>query len=277
MRSRLSLAASATIVVAVVGLLVACGVGSPLGSVCDVRAEESKVPIDPEQVANAATIAAVGIRQQVPDQAVVVALATALQESKLRNLSEGDRDSVGLFQQRPSQGWGTPDQLQDPRYAAGRFYEHLLRVDGWQDLSVTDAAQAVQRSAHPQAYQKWADEADILARAFVGSESSAVACSLPDKPAKSGDAAAEGVATALRLDWGDVSSAPLRDRAGLTVAVSDQRTGWQYTHWLVAQADRLGVRRVEFAGQQWSADKGDWKKAGRASVRQVIAETDTGA
>ncbi|WP_239153470.1 M23 family metallopeptidase [Virgisporangium aliadipatigenens] len=113
------------------------------------------------QVANAATIVAVGARLGVPSRGRVVAVATAMQESSLTNLSGGDRDSLGLFQQRPSQGWGTPEQILDPEYASQQFYRHLLAVPGWQDMSVNDAAQAVQRSATPNAFGKW--EADAVA------------------------------------------------------------------------------------------------------------------
>ncbi|MET7752364.1 C40 family peptidase [Micromonospora sp. NPDC005367] len=121
-----------------------------------------------EQVANAATIVAVGTQLQVPPRGWVIALATALQESRLRNLPAGDRDSIGLFQQRPSQGWGTPVQLRDPRYAAGKFYQALLAVDGWQAMALTDAAQAVQRSAYPGAYAGWEDDAIALVRVLIG-------------------------------------------------------------------------------------------------------------
>ncbi|MGR6319972.1 C40 family peptidase [Micromonospora soli] len=121
-----------------------------------------------DQVANAAVIVAVGADLKVPPRGWVVALATAMQESTLRNLPGGDRDSVGLFQQRPSQGWGTPAQLRDPRYAAGRFYQALLAVDGWQAMALTDAAQAVQRSAYPGAYARWEDDAIALVRVLTG-------------------------------------------------------------------------------------------------------------
>ncbi|WKU03426.1 C40 family peptidase [Micromonospora sp. HUAS LYJ1] len=121
-----------------------------------------------EQTTNAAVIVAVGAERDVPPRGWVIALATAMQESTLRNLPGGDRDSVGLFQQRPSQGWGTPAQLQDPRYAAGRFYTALLAVDGWQAMTLTDAAQAVQRSAFPGAYAKWEDDAIALVRVLTG-------------------------------------------------------------------------------------------------------------
>ncbi|WP_238447373.1 C40 family peptidase [Micromonospora sp. 4G55] len=121
-----------------------------------------------EQTAHAAVIVAVGADLKVPPRGWIIALATAMQESTLRNLPGGDHDSVGLFQQRPSQGWGTPTELRDPRYAASRFYQALLAVDGWQAMALTDAAQAVQRSAYPGAYAKWEHEAIALVRVLTG-------------------------------------------------------------------------------------------------------------
>jgi hypothetical protein len=121
-----------------------------------------------DQTGNAAVIVAVGVDLKVPPRGWVIALATAMQESTLRNLPGGDRDSVGLFQQRPSQGWGTPGQLRDPRYAAEKFYRTLLAVDGWQAMALTDAAQAVQRSAYPGAYAKWENDAIALVRVLTG-------------------------------------------------------------------------------------------------------------
>jgi cell wall-associated NlpC family hydrolase len=121
-----------------------------------------------EQVANAGIIAAVGAQQRVPVAGQLIAIATAMQESSLRNLPGGDRDSIGLFQQRPSQGWGSPQQLRDPVYAARAFYQRLLDVPGWQTMPLTDATQAVQLSAHPTAYAKWTNDARQLLDA-VGS------------------------------------------------------------------------------------------------------------
>src|SRR5438309_12124922 len=106
----------------------------------------------PDQMANAATIVAIGKQLSVPPQGWVVAIAAALQESGLVNLDHGDRDSLGLFQQRPSQGWGSPAQIMNPSYTATQFYRHLLAVPGWQQMSVNDAAQAVERSGFPDAY-----------------------------------------------------------------------------------------------------------------------------
>ncbi|SDS56545.1 peptidase M23 [Actinoplanes derwentensis] len=115
-----------------------------------------------EQVANARIIVTIGTERRVPVQGQVVAVATALQESTLRNLRGGDRDSIGLFQQRPSQGWGTPKQLRDPAYQTGKFYDKLLKIRNWEKMRLTEAAQAVQISAFPEAYAKHSDTATRL-------------------------------------------------------------------------------------------------------------------
>ena len=120
------------------------------------------------QLGNSQVIAQVGVEMNVPMPGETIAIATALQESDLQNLDYGDRDSLGLFQQRPSQGWGTPAQIMNPSYAAGQFYKQLLRIPGWRSMPTTQAAQAVQRSAFPDAYAKWQDEAQTLAAQFTG-------------------------------------------------------------------------------------------------------------
>ena len=138
--------------------LLAAGGSAPAGLSVD------GVALDAEQLANAAVIAATGRQLGIGEHGVVVALATAAQESRLRNLDYGDADSVGLFQQRPSQGWGQVSELMRPDYAATKFYEALARVPGWEQLPVTEAAQAVQRSAFPTAYARW----ETLAAALAG-------------------------------------------------------------------------------------------------------------
>jgi hypothetical protein len=120
----------------------------------------------PSQVGLAATIVTVGARLGVPTRGWVIGIAVALQESDLSNPWEGDRDSVGLLQQRPSQGWGTPQQLHDPVYASRKFFAALLAVPSWQQLPLTDVAQAVQHSAYPDAYTKWEPDATMLATAL---------------------------------------------------------------------------------------------------------------
>ncbi|MFF8866002.1 C40 family peptidase [Streptomyces sp. NPDC015139] len=120
-----------------------------------------------EQIPNAKTIQATGVAMKVPARGQVVALATALQESGLRNLDYGDRDSLGLFQQRPSQGWGTAQEVRDPVHASTKFYEALLKVPGWQSMTVGQAAQAVQQSGFPDAYAKWEPLATALQKAIT--------------------------------------------------------------------------------------------------------------
>ncbi len=241
-----------------------------LGPECTVRAD-GQVTLDAVQMANAATISAIGVRRKMPERAVVVALATALQESKLENLDNGDRDSVGLFQQRPSQGWGTPEEIQDPRYAARKFYAGLKKVRGWEEMRVTDAAQKVQRSAFPEAYEKWADEAEVLARALTGRATGAVECSVPSEPALRGVAAAAELTEALRLDWGvkAVTEAEIR------VTVDDPAKGWRYAHWLVSHARTTGLERVRFADLEWNAPDGKWQPVTgdrRVGPGTVVAE-----
>lgn len=119
--------------------------------------------LDAAQLGNARTIMTVGLDLGLPTRGLVIALATAMQESTLRNLSYGDRDSVGLFQQRPSSGWGSVAELTTPEIAARKFYAALVEVPGWQGLPLTVAAQRVQRSAFPLAYAKW----EALATALV--------------------------------------------------------------------------------------------------------------
>ncbi|MEV5542027.1 M23 family metallopeptidase [Saccharopolyspora shandongensis] len=119
----------------------------------------------PDQITNAATIVAVGKQMNVPERGWVIALAAAMQESRLRNLDHGDRDSLGLFQQRPSQGWGTADQVMNTTYSTTQFYRHLLEVPGWQQMTINDAAQAVQRSGYPLEYAQH----EPAARQLLGS------------------------------------------------------------------------------------------------------------
>ena len=274
------------VVVALVALSVVAGLGAfvvfqlsnvhiPfLTDTCRVYAVEEVVRVEPDQLTHAATIAAVGVQRQLPERAVTIALATALQESKLRNLEAGDRDSIGLFQQRPSQGWGTPGQLRDPRYAAGEFYTHLTRVNGWQQMRLTDAAQAVQRSGHPELYQKWEEEAHALAAAFLGTEVGAVTCQLRERIELSGDRAAQALVAELGADLGKLSVASGRsDNAPLLkVAVGgggNSTLGWRAAHWFVAKSHEYGVQRVAHAGKVWTADSGRWKDDAKATDAQV--------
>lgn len=175
------------LVVAVLGAAFLC-VGGLIGlagsaSACAPRVDPSATatgaltptPVsgyDRDQLTNAAIIVAVGAGRGIPPRGLVIAVATALQESSLRNLGHqgeaNDHDSLGLFQQRPSQGWGTPEQIMDPVYASNKFYDKLLTIPGWQLLPLTEAAQAVQVSAYGEAYAKWEPDATALVAFTVG-------------------------------------------------------------------------------------------------------------
>src|SRR3954464_11196931 len=118
------------------------GVGTFVGrEICTIEGPDSSFELDAEQVQHASTIAAVGLRDGLPKRAVTVGLATAMQESKLHKLESGDHDSAGLFQQRPSQGWGSFDQVTDPVHASQAFFAALLSVQRWQHMPITEAAQ----------------------------------------------------------------------------------------------------------------------------------------
>ncbi|MEU5531635.1 hypothetical protein ABZ744_32335 [Micromonospora chersina] len=133
-----------------------------------VQGAQSKIDLNDEQTANAKAIIAATKKAGLPERAAVVSIATSLQESKLENLGHlgdaNDHDSLGLFQQRPSSGWGTPEQITDPEYSTLAFLKGLKQVDGWQDMPLTEAAQTVQVSAYPDAYAQWEQQAaDIVA------------------------------------------------------------------------------------------------------------------
>src|SRR5690606_21975921 len=140
-----------TVVAVVLALRVFTATDSGTGR-CTAPLEDETLGLAPDQADNAALMGAVALRRELPARAVTIAIATAMQESRLRNIDYGDRDSVGLFQQRPSQGWGTEEQVMDPVYSTNAFYDALVRVEGYQDMAITEAAQAVQRSGFPDAY-----------------------------------------------------------------------------------------------------------------------------
>jgi hypothetical protein len=134
-----------------------------------VQGAQSRIDLNDEQTANVKAIIAATKKAGLPERAAVISIATALQESKLENLGHlgdaNDHDSLGLFQQRPSSGWGSPEQITDPEYATLAFEKGLKQVDGWQDMPLTEAAQTVQVSAYPDAYAQWEQQAaDLVAQ-----------------------------------------------------------------------------------------------------------------
>jgi len=250
-----------------------------LGRGCTVRAGGQELSLDLPQAANASTITAVAISRGLPEQALTIALATSMQESDLQNLSHGDRDSMGLFQQRPSQGWGTAAQIMDPVHASNAFFDALLKVPGYQQLPVTVAAQQVQRSGFPDAYAKHAAEAALLASALGGTQSDALSCTAGfDAPPVTGGATA-AVRERLTKEFGSqvapraaaavrTVAVPTTDSGGSRTAAQEQQRGWVLAQWAVAHAQDLKIAKVTFGDDQWSAaDSGDgWRKSDTRTV-----------
>jgi hypothetical protein len=215
----------------------------------------------PEQMDNAATIAGVGRRLGAPDRAVTIALATSIQESRLANLSGGDRDSVGLFQQRPSQGWGTEAELTDTVTSTTKFYDALFATPGWESMDVTQAAQRVQRSGYPEAYADHEPEARTLALAFLGQAPGGLTCTDLDVSAAPQE-------TVVRLATAELGTARLSGR-------QSPQAGWAIASWLVGHATRLGLDRVSFDGRTWTAASGTWTATGPADATLALHRAGT--
>jgi murein DD-endopeptidase MepM/ murein hydrolase activator NlpD len=188
-----------------------CGQGGPIA----LNAKLPKVQqYGAEQVRNAAVIINVGAKLKMPPRAWVIAVATSMQESRLVNLgdlgSRNDHDSLGLFQQRPSSGWGTPAQIRNPEYAATKFYQKLKTVKGWQNKSLTRAAQAVQISAYPDAYAKHEPAATEIVNMLAHGAANAVGNSLSMSCATAGQIAASGWTIPVKAEVGSGFRSPER-------------------------------------------------------------------
>ena len=246
---------------------------------CTAEVDGHSVDIDLEQAENAALITAISIERGLPARAASIALATAFQESKLYNIDYGDRDSVGLFQQRPSQGWGSVEQLTDPVFAANAFYDALVKVDGYREMEITEAAQEVQRSAYPDAYADHEDDGRALASALTGNSPGTMWCDVDGDADESPDALEESglVARAdvVRRDLeerfgtlslggfepGGVSSGHMEGSAhyeGRAIDVfvrpinaQNTQRGWALATYLVANADRLDIGTIIFDDRIW--------------------------
>jgi hypothetical protein len=248
---------------------------------CTAEVDGHTDDVDREQAENAALITAVSIQRGMPARAASIALATAFQESKLYNIDYGDRDSVGLFQQRPSQGWGSVAQLKDPVFATNAFYDALTKIDGYREMEITEAAQAVQRSAYPDAYADHEEDGRALASALTGNSPRALWCDVRGDAEEDSDgldasglvARAAVVRADLEARFGSLSlggfepegvssghmegSAHYEGRAidifYRPVSAENRQRGWAMASYLVANADRLDVRTLIFDGRIWHA------------------------
>ncbi|RLV50829.1 hypothetical protein D9V37_02405 [Nocardioides mangrovicus] len=242
------------VIVATVSVALYRGVGAVTGRQrCSATVGGHTVHLSPDQARNATLIAAIGVRRGLPARAVSIAFATAYQESKLQNLDHGDRDSLGLFQQRPSQGWGTAAQVRDPYYATNKFYDALAKVDGFETMRITEAAQRVQRSGFPEAYEPHAEDARALASALTGYSPGGRFSCVVDSPDGHGTAAA--TVTDLERAFGSLrTTGTVRDLVlDVGTGPAARRRGWSVAQYLVAHASTLQVATVSFNGRQWQA------------------------
>jgi hypothetical protein len=269
------------------------------GPECTVPGDSANPAVSPTveltvvQLQHASTINAVGLARAIPERGRIIAVATAYQESSLRNRPNGDRDSVGLFQQRPSQGWGTVEQIMDPVYAAGKFYDALLEVQDWQDMSLTDAAQAVQYSGFPDAYAKWEPQATTLVRGLSGGAELTLNCAagarqptseIPARPAPAGsDNAAPELTAALaaaQAELGGLTVDSVADdglSATVTASVSGldpAAAGRAMAAWAVAHATSMLITDVAVQDRRWTDH--EWQSApaisAPAQVQLTVAE-----
>ncbi|MEY9843963.1 heavy metal transporter [Streptacidiphilus sp. MAP5-3] len=268
----------------------------PLSEGCQADTPDGIVQLDLDQMENASTIAAVATARNLPERAVTISLATAMQESQLVNLNGGDRDSIGLFQQRPSQGWGTPQQIADPVYATNRFLDKLVQIPGYAQLPLTQAAQDVQHSAYPDAYAQHEADATTLSGALTGRVQAGLSCTVDGVGAASAGTGTSDVSAALSKDFGHVvsttplgaagasssdssgasPSGPTQDRLDVQVHGGAYPTehGWAVAQWAVAHAKDLHITGVTYAGKAWTADASDkgWVAAdGSASASAAPA------
>ena len=238
------------------------------GPRCQATATGTSVDFDPSQTAYAATIVAIAEKRGLPARAGTIAIATAIQESKLRNLTYGDRDSVGLFQQRPSQGWGTEKQILDPVYATNKFYDALVKVDGYEQMRITEIAQEVQRSAYPEAYADHELEGRLMASTLSGHSPGGLGCRLDDATAGQ----PSELRAALSKELGVSSS--VKGRV-VTVRATSERRAWSAGSFAVAKAAQYGATRVRVGSKEWTrtrdTDGWTWQsvKGGSASTVTV--------
>jgi hypothetical protein len=215
---------------------------------CVATANGRSVVLDLEQARLTSIVVGLSVRRGLAPRAASIAMATVYQETGIRNLDYGDRDSVGLFQQRPSQGWGTAEQLQDPYYATRKFYEALVKVKGWETGDINDVAQRVQRSGYPEAYRDHEADGRVLASVFTGSSPGGLTCL--ERAGRAGNA--DGLVASLEKSLGPVDSAA--DGATVTLDVGRKRLAWAYAHSALANAARYGVTAVTVGDQAWQTD-----------------------
>lgn len=220
---------------------------------CTIKVGNLESQIDLEQAQWSSLMAAIGIRRGLPPRATTIAIATAFQESKVHNLDYGDLDSLGLFQQRPSQGWGTATQILEPIYSIGKFYDALVKIKGYASMEITVAAQKVQRSAYAGAYAQHEDYARALASALTGYSPARFSCQVTDR----GKGSIASIDKDVQSAFGRLDSYRGKDRVSFPMhgtKANKRARGWALAHYLVANAAHLKIAGITFDGHAWNVD-----------------------
>lgn len=220
----------------------------PPSQQCIVTVNGTSASLDLEQSGNAAIIVAESIRRGLPPRAASIALATAMQESGLRNLDHGDRDSVGLFQQRPSQGWGSVSDLMNPWYSSGKFYDAMVKVPDWQTDAINDVAQKVQRSGVPDGYRKHETNARAFASSLTGQSPASLSC--VNRATTPGNVKA--VSSLLAQAFG--AAALTANGQVLTVRLTSTTQLWAAAQLAMMTTGTSGVTQVSLDGRSWTND-----------------------
>ncbi|KAB5604485.1 cobalt transporter [Bifidobacterium jacchi] len=276
-------------------------------AICRAQGADGKsYTLSPDQARIASQITQIATGRGLPDRAVTVALATAMQESRLMNLDYGDRDSLGVFQQRPSQGWGSADQVMDVTYAANAFFNVLVTVQGWQSMPVEDAAQAVQRSGYPDLYAQWDGMANAWMAGLTGQRPASISCAFEPATASDPDGFATAVANAFHgvstdvIATGEQPDATVANgstngsesdggtndgdndgasHAGGTTTLrlmppaqgDDARLRWRIASWAVVHARQYGMTRIAVGQLHWDRESGTWTGKGDATGNEITA------
>ena len=264
-------------------LLIATGVGAfwwlrsrnltepvPGQQRCVATVNNRSTVVDLDQAHFASIITGISVRRGLPPRAASIALATAYQETGIRNLDYGDRDSVGLFQQRPSQGWGTKKQLMDPYYATGKFYDALVKIDNWETADINDVAQKIQFSGYPEAYRDHEADARILASALSGQSAAGFSCL--DRSGTTGDT--KGLRSSLQRTFGNLDDSA--EDSVVAIRATGERRAWAYAHFAVANAQLYGVTNVKIGNRSWQTQDfnlPDWQEASPKLNKQRIEIT----
>jgi hypothetical protein len=225
---------------------------------CVVTATNRSTVVDLDQAHFASIIAGVSVRRGLPPRAASIAIATAYQESGIRNLDYGDLDSVGLFQQRPSAGWGTKQQVMDPYYATGKFYDALVKINNWETDDINDVAQRVQNSGYPEAYRDHEADARVLASALTGQSPAGLSCL--DRTGAPGDV--KELRRSFERTFGRLDDSA--EESVVTIRARNEKRAWAYAHFAVANAKFYGVTTVKIGNRLWETQDvnlPEWQEA----------------